>query len=232
VRPTGLHRTYPNWLACEAARGNEFNAFSEGNPPEHETILPFTRLMGGPMDYTPGIFEMKRSHYQPNQKERVHTTLTKQLALYVTMYSPLQMAADLPENYEKHLDAFQFIEDVAVDWDDTKILEAEPGDYISIARLAKGKEEWYIGAITDENARVATLSLGFLTPKKTYVATIYADAKDTDWDKNPMAYAIENVLVTDKTTLKINLANGGGAAISVKPASANDLKQYKVYKAK
>lgn len=231
VRPTGLHRTYPNWLACEAARGNEFNAWSEGNPPDHETILPFTRLMGGPMDYTPGIFEIKRSFYQPDRKEQVHTTLAKQLALYITMYSPIQMAADLPENYEKKLDAFQFIEDVAVDWDDTKILEAEPGDYISIARLAKGKNEWYLGAITDENARVATLPLSFLTPKKTYVATIYQDAKNAHWQQNPMAYTIEKVLVTDKTTLKISLAAGGGAAISVKSANATDLKQYKIYKA-
>ncbi|HRZ98873.1 MAG TPA: glycoside hydrolase family 97 catalytic domain-containing protein, partial [Paludibacter sp.] len=133
VRPTGLHRTYPNWMACEAARGNEFNAWSAGNPPEHETILPFTRLMGGPMDYTPGIFEIKMNYYDPKNTNQVHTTLAKQLALYVTMYSPLQMAADLPENYEKRMDAFQFIKDVAVDWDDTKYLEAEPGDYITVA---------------------------------------------------------------------------------------------------
>ena len=232
VRPTGLHRTYPNWLACEAARGNEFNAWSEGNPPEHETILPFTRLMGGPMDYTPGIFQMKRSYYQPDRKEQVHTTLAKQLALYVTMYSPIQMAADLPENYEKHLDAFQFIKDVAVDWDDTKILEAEPGDYISIARMAKGQKEWYLGAITDEQARTAVLPLNFLEAKKTYLATMYTDAKDADWENNPMAYTIENVLVTDKTILKINLAKGGGAAISLKPATEADIKQYKAYKTK
>ncbi|MDX1939969.1 MAG: glycoside hydrolase family 97 catalytic domain-containing protein [Saprospiraceae bacterium] len=230
VRPTGLHRTYPNWIAAEAARGNEFNAWSEGNPPDHETILPFTRLMGGPMDYTPGIFQIKRSYYQPDRKEQVHTTLAKQLALYITMYSPLQMAADLPENYEAHLDAFQFIKDVAVNWDDTKIVEAEPGDYISIARLAKGKEEWYLGTITDENARIANLSLNFLDAQKTYIATIYADAKDAHWEKNPMAYAIEKVLVTNKTTLKINLASSGGAAVSIKPASANDIKQYKPYK--
>lgn len=230
VRPTGLHRTYPNWLACEAARGNEFNAWSNGNPPEHETILPFTRLMGGPMDYTPGIFQIKRSYYQPERKEQVHTTLTKQLALYVTLYSPLQMAADLPENYEKHLDAFQFIKDVAVNWDDTKILEAEPGDYISIARLAKGEDAWYLGAITDENARIATLPLDFLTPKKMYLATIYADAKNTDWEKNPMEYDIQKVLVNNKTVLRINLAKGGGAAVSVHPATDADIKQYKLYK--
>ena len=161
VRPTGLHRTYPNYLACEAARGNEFNAWSSGNPPDHETILPFTRLMGGPMDYTPGIFKIKMNFYDTAKKEQVHTTLAKQLALYVTMYSPLQMAADLPENYERHLDAFQFIKDVAVDWDDTKIIEAEPGDYISIARKAKNKDDWFIGAITDENSRTSILPLNF-----------------------------------------------------------------------
>ncbi len=219
VRLTGLHRTYPNWIAAEAARGNEYNAWSEGNPPEHETILPFTRLMGGPMDYTPGIFEIKRSFYQPNQKEQVHTTLAKQLALYVTMYSPLQMAADLPENYEKRMDAFQFIKDVAVDWDDTKIIEAEPGDYLTIARKAKGKNEWFIGAITDENSRTATVSLNFLDSGKQYVATIYADAKDADWEKNPMVYEIKSYLVDSKTALKLALANGGGAAVSLKVAT-------------
>lgn len=229
VRLTGLHRTFPNWIAAEAARGNEYNAWSEGNPPEHETILPFTRLMGGPMDYTPGIFEIKRSHYQPNQKEQVHTTLAKQLALYVTLYSPLQMAADLPENYEKRMDAFQFIKDVAVDWDDTKILEAEPGDYLTIARKAKGKNEWFIGAITDENSRTATASLDFLDVGKQYVATIYADAKDADWEKNPMVYQINSYLVDNKTALKLALANGGGAAVSLKPATALDLKKLKKY---
>jgi len=163
VRPTGLHRTYPNWLACEAARGNEFNAWSEGNPPEHETILPFTRLMGGPMDYTPGIFEIKMNVYDPNKKtEQVHTTLVKQMALYVTLYSPLQMAADLPENYEKHLDAFQFIKDVAVDWDDSKYIEAEPGEYLTVARKEKGSNNWFMGAITDENPRNTEVKVDFL----------------------------------------------------------------------
>jgi hypothetical protein len=229
TRPTGLHRTYPNWLASEAARGNEFNAWSSGNPPEHETILPFTRLMGGPMDYTPGIFEIKMSHYDPASKNQVHTTLAKQLALYVTMYSPLQMAADLPENYEKRMDAFQFIKDVAVDWDDTRILEAEPGDYLTIARKAKGKDEWFIGAITDENSRTANISLDFLSDKQQYVATIYADAKDADWEKNPSAYEIKRELVGSKRVLKLALANGGGAAISLKPLSAEDLKKLKSY---
>jgi glucan 1,4-alpha-glucosidase len=229
VRLTGLHRTYPNWIAAEAARGNEYNAWSEGNPPEHETILPFTRLMGGPMDYTPGIFEMKMSKYDPNRKNQVHTTLVKQLALYVTLYSPLQMAADLPENYESRMDAFQFIKDVAVDWDDTKIVEAEPGDYLTIARKAKGKNEWFIGAITDENARTANVPLAFLDAGKQYVATIYADGKDAHWDKNPMVYEIKSYLVDSKTALKLSLANGGGAAVSLKVATAADLQKLKKY---
>lgn len=229
VRPTGMHRTYPNWLACEAARGNEFNAWSVGNPPEHETILPFTRLMGGPMDYTPGIFEIKMSHYFPDKKEQVHTTLAKQLALYVTMYSPLQMAADYPENYEKYSDAFQFIKDVAVDWDDTKILEAEPGDYITIARKAKGSQEWFLGAITDENARETKIKLDFLNPNQWYVAVIYADAKDAHWQKNPIAYEIKKYLVKNKTDLKLKLAESGGCAISFKPASDEEIKSLKKY---
>lgn len=229
VRPTGLTRTYPNWLASEAARGNEFNAWSVGNPPEHETILPFTRLMGGPMDYTPGIFETKMSYYDPKKTNQVHTTLSKQLALYITMYSPLQMAADLPENYEKKMDAFQFIRDVAVDWDDTRILEAEPGDFVTIARKAKNKDEWFIGAITDENARMANANLDFLDSGKQFVATIYADAKDADWDKNPAAYEIKSYLVNDKTILKIALANGGGAAISLRAATDDELKKLKKY---
>ncbi len=230
VRPTGLHRTYPNWLACEAARGNEFNAWSQGNPPAHETILPFTRLLGGPMDYTPGIFEIKMSFYDPKRKEQVHTTLAKQLALYVTMYSPLQMAADLPENYEKRLDAFQFIKDVALDWDDTQVLEAEPGDYITMARKAKGKEEWYLGAITDEHARTATAPLKFLESDRTYAATIYADASDAHWEKNPMAYRIDRFLVNTTSVLKLKLAAGGGAAVSIKPASEAETKTLRWYK--
>jgi hypothetical protein len=229
VRPTGLQRTYPNWLACEAARGNEYNAWSEGNPPEHETILPFTRLMGGPMDYTPGIFQIKLDVYAPGKKEQVHTTLAKQLALYVTLYSPLQMAADLPENYERFPDAFKFIEDVAVDWDDTRVLEAEPGDYLTIARKAKGKDEWYVGAITDESARTSEISLSFLSSKRPYVATIYADAADAHWQSNPMKYQISSSLVNEQTRLNIALAPGGGAAVSLKPASAEDLKRLKPY---
>ena len=166
VRPTGLQRTYPNWLSSEAARGNEFNAWSAGNPPEHETILPFTRLMGGPMDYTPGIFQIKMDYYDKNRKEaQVHSTIAKQLALYVTMYSPLQMAADLPENYERFPDAFQFIKDVPVDWEETKILDAEPGDYIVIARKERDGKNWFIGAITDEEERSFNLNLIFLMIK-------------------------------------------------------------------
>lgn len=213
VRPTGLHRTYPNWLANEAARGNEFNAWSVGNPPSHETILPFTRLMGGPMDYTPGIFETKMSYYFPDKKEQVHTTLVKQLALYITMYSPLQMAADYPENYERYPDAFQFIKDVPVDWDDTKILTAEPGDFIAIARKEKGSEEWYLGAITDENQRTMKLPLEFLNKGAIYTAVIYADGKDAHWDKNPKSYVISKKKVKAGEMLELMLAPGGGAAV-------------------
>lgn len=214
VRPTGLHRTYPNLLACEAARGNEFNAWSHGNPPEHETILPFTRLMGGPMDYTPGIFQQEMDYYQAGNPCQVHTTLAKQLALYVTMYSPLQMAADLPENYERFMDAFQFIKKVAVDWDDTQVLEAEPGDYITIARKAKNSDTWFIGAITDENSRTATIDLSFLD-KGNYTATIYKDGKNAHWEKNPQSYQIETKKVKNTTVLKIKLAAGGGCAIQL-----------------
>ncbi|WP_035674651.1 glycoside hydrolase family 97 protein [Flavobacterium sp. 83] len=212
--PTGYGRTYPNYVAAEAARGTEFNAWSIGNPPMHETILPFTRLLGGPMDYTPGIFEIKMSYYDKNKTEQVHTTLAKQLALYVTMYSPIQMAADLLENYEKYPDAFQFIKDVAVDWDDSKYLQAEPGDYLTIARKAKGKESWFLGAITDENARKTEIKLDFLSKGKKYKAIIYEDAKDADWKKNPMAYKIKTMIVTNKSKIRLNLAPGGGTAIS------------------
>lgn len=215
VRPTGLHRTYPNWLACEAARGNEFNAWSKGSAPDHETILPFTRLMGGPMDYTPGIFHMTLNQYDTGRKTMIHTTLAKQLALYITIYSPLQMAADLLENYEKHLDAFKFIEDVATDWDDTKIIEAEPGDYITIARKAKGTKNWFVGGITDEHSRSSTLNCDFLDAGKKYTATIYRDADNADWEKNPEAYTIERKNIDNKTRLTIREAAGGGYAISI-----------------
>ena len=183
----------------------------------HETILPFTRLLGGPMDYTPGIFEIKMSYYDPTKKEQVHTTLAKQLALYVTMYSPLQMAADLPENYERYSDAFQFIKDVAVDWQDSKYLEAEPGDYLTVARKDKKSENWFLGAITDENARDTEIKLDFLSPNKKYQAIVYQDGADADWQKNPKSYAIKTIQVTSKSKIKLHLAKGGGAAISFKP---------------
>ncbi|HMO31506.1 MAG TPA: glycoside hydrolase family 97 protein [Lacibacter sp.] len=230
VRPTGLHRTWPNWLTSEAARGNEFNAWSRGNPPEHETILPFTRLMGGPMDYTPGIFRIKMNHYRPGATEQVHTTLAKQLALYVTMYSPLQMAADLIENYEARPDAFQFIKDVAVDWEESHYLLAEPGDYLVVARKEKGKPNWFLGAITDEEARLFTPSLSFLPAGQQFVATLYRDAADAHWEQNPEAYVIEKFLVNAATRLRLQLAPGGGAAISFMPASADHLKRVKKYK--
>ncbi len=215
VRPTGLHRTYPNWLSCEAGRGNEFNAWSMGNPPEHETILPFTRLLGGPMDYTPGIFQIKLDVYKDGKTEQVHTTLAKQLALYVTMYSPLQMAADFPENYEKHPDAFQFIKDVPTDWDKTEVLDAEPGDFLYLARKEKGNGNWFIGAITDENARMFTAKLAFLEKGKQYKAIIYRDADKAHWQNNPMDYTIETKKVTASTVLNIALAAGGGCAVSI-----------------
>jgi hypothetical protein len=215
VRPTGLHRTYPNFMAAEAARGQEFNFWSEGNPPEHETILPFTRMMGGPMDYTPGIFKIKRSYYTPGAKEQVHTTLAKQLALYITLYSPIQMATDLPENYQARPDAFQFIKDVAVDWDDTKVLLAEPGDYLAIARKAKGTNNWFVGGISDETARILNFDFSFLDKDKKYEITIYKDAADASWDLNPEAYAIEKKTVNSKTKMPIALARGGGVAMSI-----------------
>ncbi|MBK8788458.1 MAG: glycoside hydrolase family 97 protein [Chitinophagaceae bacterium] len=217
VRPTGLSRTYPNWLACEAARGMEFNAWSEGNRPNHDVILPFTRFMGGPMDYTPGIFQLDLSYWDKNKKETIHTTLAKQLALYVTICSPLQMAADLPESYEKKMDAFQFIKDVAVDWDDSKYLEAEPGEYITVARKAKGSNNWFVGAITNENSRNADVNLDFLDAGKKYTAIIYADAADADYQKNPAAYIISKQVVDSKSVLNLKLAPGGGCAVSIMP---------------
>lgn len=217
TRPTGFHRTYPNFIAAEAARGNEFNAWSDGNLPSHETVLPFTRLLGGPMDYTPGIFEIKMSAYSPNRKEQIHTTLAKQLALYVTLYSPLQMAADLPENYEKHLDAFQFIKDVPLDWQTSIYLEAEPGDYLTVVRKDKNSESWFLGAITDENPRKTEIKLSFLSPGKKYKAIIYEDGKDAHWEKNPKSYAIKTIPVTHTSKLKLKLAAGGGTAISFVP---------------
>ena len=215
VRPTGLHRTWPNWLASEAARGNEFNAWSQGNAPDHETILPFTRGMGGPMDYTPGIFQIKLEYWNQaaNQGRQVHTTLAKQLALYLTMYSPLQMAADLPEAYEARPDAFQFIKEVPVDWADSRYLAAEPGAFITVARQDRHSSDWYVGAITNEQAREQVVKLDFLPAAQVFDATIYADAPDASWDKNPMAYRIRRQKVTSQSVLKLALAPGGGAAV-------------------
>ncbi|HFK5583310.1 glycoside hydrolase family 97 protein [Elizabethkingia anophelis] len=214
VRPTGISRTYPNWIAQESARGTEFESFN-GNRPDHTTILPFTRLMGGPMDYTPGIFQGNLSIYGKN-KARLSTTLVKQLALYVTLYSPLQMAADLPENYKKHMDAFQFIKDVAIDWDNTYILEAEPGDYITIARKAKNKNEWFVGGITDENERTATINFNFLPKGKSFEAIIYEDGENADWKNSILDYKINKQKVNSATILKKRLAPSGGIAISIK----------------
>ena len=216
VRPTGESRTYPNYISAEAARGTEYEAFG-GNNPDHQTILPFTRWMGGPMDYTPGIFQTKLDYYFPGDKRFVQTTLAKQLALYVVMYMPLQMAADLPENYAKHMDAFQFIKDVAADWDETKILSAEPGDYIHTARKAKGTDNWFVGGITDENARDFTVDFSFLDKGKKYEATIYEDGKDADYINNPQSYHIYKKTVDSKTKLPVHLVRSGGYAISVKP---------------
>ena len=217
VRPTGLNRTYPNWLACEAARGMEFNAWSEGNKPQQDVIYPFTRFMGGPMDYTPGIFQLELNYWDKNKKETIHTTLAKQLALYVTICSPLQMAADLPESYEKKMDAFQFIKDVAVDWDDSKYLEAEPGEYLTVARKAKGSNNWFVGSITNENGRVTNVNLDFLDANKKYTAIIYADAPTADYQRNPAAYVISKKVVDSKTVLNLKLAPGGGCAVSIMP---------------
>lgn len=218
VRPTGESRTYPNYISAEAARGTEYEAFG-GNKPDHQTVLPFTRWMGGSMDYTPGIFQTKLDYYFPGDKRFVKTTLAKQLALYVTMYMPLQMAADLPENYKKHMDAFQFIKDVAADWDDTKILSAEPGDYVITARKAKGTENWFVGGITDENKREYTVDFSFLDKGKKYEVTIYEDGKDADYIDNPQSYNIYKKQITSKSKLNFKMARSGGFAVSVKPVN-------------
>lgn len=215
VRPTGLCRTYPNLIGNESARGTEYEAFG-GNKPFHTTILPFTRLQGGPMDYTPGILETEVKNVNPNNTSQVRSTLAKQLALYVTMYSPLQMAADLPENYERFADAFQFIKDVPVDWQESVYLEAEPGRYITIARKDKHSDNWYIGNTSNENGHTSELLLNFLDKNKKYEATIYADAKNADWQTNPKAYTITKQKVNAKTKLKLTAAKGGGYAISIK----------------
>ena len=229
VRPTGLCRTYPNLIGNESARGTEYEAFG-GSKPFHTTLLPFNRLIGGPMDYTPGIFDTKLDFMGDLPHGQVQTTLAKQLALYVTLYSPLQMAADLVENYEKHMDAFQFIKDVAVDWDDSKYIEAEPGDYITVARKAKGTDNWFVGGITDENARTANFTLDFLTPGKQYVAILYADGKDADYKENPTSYLIKKGIVTNKTKMSVKEARSGGFALSLIEATPADKKVVKKWK--
>ena len=214
VRPTGICRTYPNMIGNESARGTEFQAFG-GSKANHTTLLPFTRLLGGPMDYTPGIFEMDIAKLNPNNNSHVNTTLANQLGLYVVMYSPLQMAADLPENYNRFLDAFQFIKDVPVEWSTSKYLEAEPGYYITIARKDKNSNNWFVGNSNGYNARTSTITLDFLEKGKKYEAIIYADAADADYKTNPQAYKISKQKVTNKTKLKLRTAAGGGYAISI-----------------
>ena len=226
VRPTGLCRTYPNLIGNEAARGTEYEA-TNGSKPFHTTILPFTRLQGGPMDYTPGIFEMDMSTMNPENPNHVNSTLARQLALYVTMYSPLQMAADIIDNYEKHMDAFQFIKDVAVDWDDSRYLEAEPGRYIVAARKAKGSNNWFVGCTASEHGHTSTVKLNFLDSGKKYIATVYADAKNAHYKTNPKAYIIKRGIVTAKSALHLTAAPGGGYAISIVEATKDDVKGLK-----
>lgn len=221
VRPTGLCRTWPNLIGNESARGTEYQAFG-GTKPVHVTLLPFTRLQGGPMDYTPGIFSMEVSKLNPANNSHVNATIANQLALYVTLYSPLQMAADVPEHYEQYMDAFRFIKEVAVDWDESRYLLAEPGDLIVIARRAKGTAKWFVGGVTDENRRTAEFSFDFLDPEKSYVATLYADAPDADYRTNPEAYTIRTGKVTAKSKLKVEMAPGGGFALSIREATAED----------
>jgi alpha-glucosidase len=223
MHDTGERRTWPNMMTREGSRGQEYNAWSGdgGNPPEHETILFFTRLLAGPMDFTPGIFDLliERGTGRPRRPEepRVRTTLAKQLALYVVLYSPLQMAADLPENYERQ-PAFQFIRDVAVDWDTTRVLDARIGDYVAVARRERGGQTWFVGAITDEESRTLDLPLSFLTPGRRYVAEIYADGPNANWLDNPLPVAITRRTVTSATRLRLVLAPGGGQAIRIRPA--------------
>lgn len=216
VRPTGLCRTYPNLIGNESARGTEYQAFS-GSKTFHTTVLPFTRLQGGPMDYTPGIFEMDMSKLSPKNKSHVNTTIANQLSLYCTMYSPLQMAADIPENYERFMDAFQFIKDVPVDWDESIYLEAEPGKYVTVARKEKGKDNWFVGCTAGNAPYLSSISLDFLDKGKTYIATVYADTKDSDYKTNPQSYKIVKGVVNCKSKLRIQTVEAGGYAISIYP---------------
>jgi alpha-glucosidase len=216
VRPTGLCRTWPNLIGNESALGTEYQAFA-GTQPGHTAILPFTRLQGGPMDYTPGIVEMDIAKFSPEKNTHVLSTICGQLALYVTLYSPLQMAADLPENYARFMDAFQFIKDVPVDWERSVYLEAEPMEYVTIARKDKHSDEWYVGCVTGKMAHDSNFKLDFLDAGRKYEATIYADGKNADYRNNPQAYVITKKKVTAKTALKLHSAAGGGFAISIKP---------------
>ena len=233
IKPTGIRRTYPNMMTREGVRGMEYNAWSDGNPPEHTTIIPFTRMLAGPLDYTPGIFDIKLNHYKEYRKKikikdnltrRVHTTLAKQLALYVVLYSPLQMAADFPDIYENH-PAFKFIKDVAVDWDETRVIDGKIGDYVIIAR--RNAEDWFVGAITDENKRLLQIPLNFLTDGNKYVAHIYSDASDADWESNPTEFEINQYLVNSKNTLPAALSKGGGLAMHLVPASKEEIETLK-----
>ena len=221
VRPTGLCRTYPNLIGNESARGTEYQSFG-GTRPHHVCILPFTRLQGGPMDYTPGLFEMEVSKLNPDNKSHVNATICNQLALYLTLYSPLQMAADTPENYERFMDAFQFIKDVAVDWSDSRYIEAEVGEYITVARKAKNTGEWFMGSVAGYDARTSKVALDFLEPNQVYVAKIYADAQDAHYKTNPQAYTIREVRCTSKSTLVQHVAAGGGYAVSFRKATPAD----------
>lgn len=223
VRPTGLCRTWPNLVGNESARGTEYHAFG-GTHPSHVTILPFTRLQGGPMDFTPGIFCMDLSTFVPRQTSKCNSTLANQLALYVTLYSPIQMAADMPEHYERYIDAFQFIVDVPVEWTESRYLAAEPGDYVVVARKDKNSPKWFVGGVTDENERTMTVKFDFLTQGKQYVATVYADAADADYESNPEAYRIVEGKITAKSAAKIFMARGGGFAISIREATKADRK--------
>ncbi len=225
VRPTGVARTWPNLIANESARGTEYQAFG-GSKPNHVTVLPFTRQIGGPMDYTPGIFEMDISKLNPENNSWVNSTIANQLALYVTMYSPLQMAADLPENYKRFMDAFQFIKDVAIDWDKSIYLEAEPGDYVTVARKAKNSSDWFVGNVNGESGRTTEISFDFLEKGKAYVATVYADAKDAHYKENPQAYEIKKYRLNNRSKLKQYSAPGGGFAISIKEAKKREAKEF------
>ncbi len=223
VRPTGLCRTWPNLIGNESARGTEYQAFG-GSKTFHATVLPFTRLIGGPMDYTPGIFEQDIEKINPSNHSHANCTIANQLGIYVAMSSPLQMAADLPETYERFMDAFQFIKDVALDWSESRYLEAEPGEYVTVARKAKGTGEWFVGNVTGEKDHVSKISFSFLDPGKEYVATIYADAPDAHYRSNPQAYTIRTVRCTSKSTLIQKAVEGGGFAISFRESTPQDRK--------